>query len=183
MESRYDTSSGSINLAKENSLGSRNWVDGPSESSKHHFKVPGQFLGRWVSVHSASVASDLGSGSGRSGQAVVKILHGKNEWVRVCGHVFFLKKEKKKKTHRPGHRGSMGFDIMEFSREHDRDLRRQQLSHNNSPLMQRGPISRTCEASALTLTQTLNLQGRIAFRAYLRCPGAKKSMYYLKTLS
>ena len=77
----------------------------------------------------------------------------------------------------------MGFDIMEFSREHDRDLRRQQLSHNNSPLMQRGPISRTCEASALTLTQTLNLQGRIAFRAYLRCPGAKKSMYYLKTLS
>lgn len=47
-------------------------------------------------MHSASVASDLGSGSGRSGQAVLKILHGKNEWVRVCGHVFFLKKEKKK---------------------------------------------------------------------------------------
>ena len=49
-------------------------------------------------MHPASVASDLGSGSGRSGQAVVKILHGKNEWVRVCGHVFFLKKEKKKQT-------------------------------------------------------------------------------------
>lgn len=46
-------------------------------------------------MHSASVASDLGSGSGRSGQAVLKILHGKNEWVRVCGHVFFLKKGKK----------------------------------------------------------------------------------------
>ena len=71
-------------------------------------------------MHSASVESDLGSGLGRWGQAVLKILHGKNEWVRVCGHVFFLKKEKKKK--RPGHRGSVGFDIMEFGREHDRDL-------------------------------------------------------------
>lgn len=48
-------------------------------------------------MHSASVASDLGSGSGRWGKAVLKILHGKNEWVGVCGHVFFLKKEKKKK--------------------------------------------------------------------------------------
>ena len=48
-------------------------------------------------MHSASVESDLGSGLGRWGQAVLKILHGKNEWVRVCGHVFFLKKEKKKK--------------------------------------------------------------------------------------
>ena len=53
-------------------------------------------------MHPASVASDLGSGSGRSGQAVVKILHGKNEWVRVCGHVFFLKIEKKKKKNHIG---------------------------------------------------------------------------------
>ena len=52
----------------------------------------------------------------------------------------------------------MGFDIMEFGREHDRDLGRQQLSHNNSPLMQRGATSKTCEAVALTLAQTLNLQ-------------------------
>ena len=99
-------------------------------------------------MHSASVESDLGSGLGRWGQAVLKILHGKNEWVRVCGHVFFLKKEKKKKKKRgPGIEEAWGLTSWSLAESMTETSEATAQSHN-SPLAQRGAISKTCEAAA-----------------------------------
>ena len=52
------------------------------------------------------------------------------------------KKKKKKKEQKIVE--EVEFDNMEFGRENMTETWKQELSHNNNPIKERGPISKTC---------------------------------------